>query len=289
MICRLLALDVDGTLVGPDNHVTPELAAALADAEQTGVAVCLATGRSHMETVAVWRQLPLTAPHQPMVTVGGALVVDPADARTLWQRPLDRELAWEFADAVSELGYTVMALVDPWQHGVDYYLSEGEDIDFVERNLLSRMDFRVRRLPDLRDAGEAMPRPVRISALVQPGDAEMLSARLTERFGQRMHLHPILAPNYGVTIVEAFAPDANKWTGLGYVAKQLDIGPEQVVAVGDDINDAPMLRGAGLGVAMPDATDAARGAADIVADAGLAAFIQGLLDGRFDGVRTGQG
>jgi hydroxymethylpyrimidine pyrophosphatase-like HAD family hydrolase len=69
--------------------------------------------------------------------------------------------------------------------------------------------------------------------------------------------HPIL--------VEGTPPGLNKATGLAWLADYLRIPPEAVLAVGDNDNDAPMLEWAGVGVALDNASPAARAAADWVA------------------------
>ncbi|MBS3821775.1 MAG: HAD hydrolase family protein, partial [Phycisphaerae bacterium] len=76
---KLLALDVDGTLVQPDNRVAPDVRTAIADVAGAGLRVCLATGRSYVETVDVWQQLawPVDRPAEAMAVVGGAMVVEP--------------------------------------------------------------------------------------------------------------------------------------------------------------------------------------------------------------------
>jgi len=66
---RLLALDIDGTLVGPDQVVAPDVVAALAPAAEGGLRICLATGRSYAESVGIWRQLHLPGPGEAMILV----------------------------------------------------------------------------------------------------------------------------------------------------------------------------------------------------------------------------
>jgi hypothetical protein len=61
-----------------------------------------------------------------------------------------------------------------------------------------------------------------------------------------------------------------------YIAQAYRIGMGSVAAVGDDVNDLPLLSGAGLGVAMPDAPPTVRDAAGQVAERGLADFIYSL-------------
>jgi hydroxymethylpyrimidine pyrophosphatase-like HAD family hydrolase len=113
--------------------------------------------------------------------------------------------------------------------------------------------------------------------VVDPADGKALVGRLRQQLDGQLELHAILAPNYGVTIVEAFAAQANKFTAIRHVAQARQIPPERIVAVGDDVNDIPMLTGAGLGAAMPHAPGNVKAAADVVAENGLAAFVSDLL------------
>lgn len=274
---KLLALDVDGTLAGPDNIVPDETVEALADAERAGLRICIATGRSFREALPVWRQLRLSPPCEPMILVGGAMVTESETGRTLYHRPIARELAWEFADAMAELGFCAMAIVDGWRHGVDYYLSTDGDLASAQRAWLSKMEVRLVRVRRLSQA-EDMPAPLRVSTVVPAAaGAEPLALELRRRFEGRLNVNAILAPNYGVMIVEAHAAGADKFSALTYVAQALRVGPGRIAAVGDDINDLAMLRGVGMGVAMPTAPPHVRAAAHRVAERGLAAFVRELV------------
>ncbi len=280
---KLLGIDVDGTLIGPDQQVTRQIIRAVGAADRAGLRICLATGRSYVETASIWRQLRLTAPHAPLILIGGALVCEPLTGRTLWGRTIPRRLAFEFADALDELGHSAMAIVDAWRWGVDYYLAESADADVAARRWFAKMDVKVRRVRRLADAPE-FPNPLRISFVVDPDRAAVTVAKLLEQFGARLNIHSIVAPNYGVTVIEGFAGGTDKSAALTYVAQGYQISPGHIAAVGDDVNDLAMIRKAGLGVAMGRAAESVRSAADYVATDGLAAFIDGLVAGRFDGV-----
>ena len=129
-------------------------------------------------------------------------------------------------------------------------------------------------------AGADIPEPLRVTALVDPADGEALAGRLQQRFGDQLELHAIRAPNYGVTVIEAFAAGASKASALKYVAQGYRLAASKVVAVGDDVNDIPMLRWAGAGLAMPAAAPAVREAADAVVEGRLAEIIDRLADGQ---------
>lgn len=278
---ELLAIDVDGTLIGADQLVTADVKAAVAAAGRAGLRVCLATGRSLAETLPVWRQLPLSPPYQPLVVVGGAMVCEPDLGRTLFQRTVPRQAAFDFADELARENLPAFAFVDAWRHGVDYYCAEHGQAELAQREWFSKMRVKVRRVSRLRDDPLA-PEPARISTVADPGRACLLADRLAEQFRGVLHVHAIVAPNYGVTVVEAFSVQADKFKAVTYVAQSHVIPPARMAAVGDDINDLSMIRGAGLGVTFPHAPPAVREAADHVAKDGLAAFIHQLVDGRFD-------
>ena len=79
-----------------------------------------------------------------------------------------------------------------------------------------------------------------------------------------------------MVILEAFANETSKWEALKYIAQGHRIGTGAIAAVGDDVNDLPMIRGAALGVAVSNAKDEVKAAADIVAENGLADLIRNL-------------
>ncbi len=276
---ELLALDCDGTLVGPDSLVPPDVVDAVAQAQDAGLRICLATGRNYKETVGIWQQLRLTEPYEPMILVGGALVSEPDTGRTLYHRPLARDLACEFADALADEGYCALTLVDAWRHPLDYILTEAGDVDEVEQRWLSRMPCTTQRVARLGDVRDTMPDPLRITTIVAPEDGPGLVERLQSRFDDSLTIHAILAPNYGVWIVECFHQETNKFNALKYVAQAHRIPPGRIIAVGDDVNDLAMIEGCGLGVAMAKAPASVKAAADVVVEGSLATFIHNLLAG----------
>jgi len=163
----LLALDVDGTLVGPDQIVPPEVVEALAAAQAAELRVCLATGRSFTESMDVWRQLRLRGELEPMILVGGALVGEPHTGRSLYQRAIRPNLACRFADALAERGYAAMVLVDGWRHAVEYFLTDTGNIAAVRRGWFDKLRASSRTVGRLSEAAD-LPEVLRISAVAEP-------------------------------------------------------------------------------------------------------------------------
>jgi hydroxymethylpyrimidine pyrophosphatase-like HAD family hydrolase len=88
-------------------------------------------------------------------------------------------------------------------------------------------------------------------------------------------------PAYGVDVMEIFDPAVNKWQGILHVARLHGVGPAEIVAIGDDVNDLPMIRAAGLGVAMGNArAEVKQAAARVIGrndEDGLAIFLDELV------------
>jgi hypothetical protein len=277
---RMIALDVDGTLVRPDQSVAPEVVDALAEAEASGILVTLATGRALTETLPAWRQLRRFGEAAPIVVLGGAMVCEPDSGRTLWQHPIAPPVVERFQQAVLDRQASVIAAVDRWRTGHDYLAVLGSDRERIERQWLSRLGLSVGR-PARLDTGGSGPEIIRLNAVAaeDDGEGERLARQIGRDFEGELIVRAIHAPNLRLMLIEAFAAGTDKSEGVRYVGQPRRIPLSKAVAIGDDINDVQMLRRAGLGVAMPDAPPQVREAADVVAEDGLGPFLRKLLDG----------
>lgn len=273
---KLLVLDVDGTLVGADSVVPIDAVEVLGEASRAGIGVTLATGRSLAETVGVWRQLDLGARALPIILYGGAMVAEPRTGRTLYQKTIPRDVAVEFSEALQAEGHSAMAGIDPWRHGLDFYMARAADAEEFLRNWRKGPEVEIRQVDRLADV-EDLPAALRVHAVVDADEAGPLAERLGRRFGRRLTLHPIAVPAYGVTVIEAHAAGATKWTAIQYLLQGLRLTPRDVIAVGDDVNDMDMLRRAACGAAMAPAPAALRDVADRIVSDGLAAFIREVV------------
>ncbi len=115
---RLLAIDIDGTLVNSRGELTSATQQALDEAGRAGIHVVLATGRRYR------RALPLVAPLSisvPLVTTSGALIKEPSEHRTLFQARFERELLLETLGFIAAAGYEAMLQADTFDYGYDFF------------------------------------------------------------------------------------------------------------------------------------------------------------------------
>jgi hydroxymethylpyrimidine pyrophosphatase-like HAD family hydrolase len=120
-----------------------------------------------------------------------------------------------------------------------------------------------------------------MSAMADADTLDGLHARSREILGSRVHNHRLMNKNYQGYILEFLSPESGKWNALARVAAGLGVAPDEIAAVGDDHNDADMLRNVGLGLAMGNAVEAAlEGADDVVpsnAEGGAVDAIERIL------------
>lgn len=274
---RMIAIDLDGTLLSPAGRVTPRAKAAVHRALGNGLLVCFATGRNWTESQDVLEALD----HYPTaVFVGGAMVVDTHHRVTLHRTLMDPRLAAEVSGFLEQAGQAAMALHDLGERGLEYLISTHAPLNAATQAWMDVTRAKLRRLPSLAD--HPHDGTVRLGICAEPGEVRKIKLLLEDRFGDRLLCQNLMVPTYGVEVLEIFDPAVNKWEGVLHVARRHGVEPGQIVAIGDDVNDLPMIRNAGLGVAMGNARPEVQAVAARVigtnADEGLAAFLDELVD-----------
>lgn len=247
MVYRLLVVDIDGTLVNARREITPPVRAAVAAAQARGVRVCLATGR-------IWasaRQfVEGVGADPPVILYNGAMVYDFIRDEVWVQTPLPRQQARDVLRILRD-----HPALQPHLYVGDrvYVPVMNETTKIYER----KDSVRTEAVGDLADwlAVDAMK-------ILIIGDRAPLAAVAAhiDRLPYPVN-HVFSQDDY----LEILPPGVNKGTALEAMADRLGIAPEEVIAVGDNLNDLTMIRVAGLGVAMANAPEGLRARAAFVA------------------------
>ncbi len=269
----LLALDLDGTLLD-SQHALPEAnRAALHRAHAAGLRIVLCTGRAFTETRPILDLIGLDL--DATVTVFGALVTDAATGATLDRTPVPLDVAHAVTAWFQRDGFPVLWLTDPNEAGDDGFVLAGPRRHPAVDQWIERSPCVVRNV-DRVPADTAAP--VRLSIIDESDVLEGVSVRLRAAFDGRLTHNVLHAPPYRLSLIEAFAPQVNKWYGVAKLCARWGIDPRRTIAVGDDVNDVEMLRQAGLGVAMGNAPPAVRAAAGRVTATNDACGVARVLD-----------
>lgn len=257
---RLLALDIDGTLVNSRDELTAATVAAIERACNAGIRVVLATGRRYS------RALPLVEPlklHVPLISASGALIKDPIDHRTLFRATFLPGVLEATLRTVAAAGYEAVLYGDTYCEGFDFYctrldVEQSELAEYLERNPDC-----ARPWPNLMTS----PPPDIFSGFASGTQNAMLDLgrTLEDQFGGDLYVHVLRSPRYTGWMCEICPGGVSKWSAVLQLAHQWGITDQEICAVGDDVNDIPMISGAGLGVAMGNAKPEVKAVADRIA------------------------
>jgi Cof subfamily protein (haloacid dehalogenase superfamily) len=273
---KLVAIDLDGTLLSPGGVVSPRTREAVHHALDAGFRICFATGRNLTESLGV---LEAVGHFDPAVFVGGAFIYDTRKKVTLHRTLMHPDLARELCAFFESQGEAALALQDTHTAGVDYLASRDFDLHSNTEKWMKATRSVLKRAPGM--ATLPHNHTMRISIVTDLERGQNIRVQLDQAFGSRIVSHGFTSMFNNVAVVEAFDPTVNKWKGIQHVAGQYKILPAEIVAIGDDVNDVPMIKNAGLGVAMGNATPETLNAAGKIigknTDDGLALFLEDLV------------
>jgi Cof subfamily protein (haloacid dehalogenase superfamily) len=273
---RLLALDIDGTLVNSRDELTPRTRAALLRAVQHGIRLVLATGRRYSRALPLVEPLGLDA---PLITASGALIKCPLSHRTLFRAGFERKVLCDTLQVIDRAGYHAVLYTDSFHEGFDFYCG-CLDVESRELTDFYALNAGCERLwPMLMsDPPEGIFSGFAIGTRPQ---MTKLAAELEERLPGQLYLHVLRSPRYLGHMCEIAPAGVSKWSGICHLAERWGILPHEICAVGDDVNDIPMIQAAGLGVAMGNALDEVKAVADRIApthdEDGLVEVVDWLL------------
>jgi hypothetical protein len=250
MPIKLLALDIDGTLLTTRGELTPRNRNAIRQARSQGVHVVLLTGRRFGSAYQLLRELQFDA---PLISHNGALTKDTRTLETLDIYPLEVEVAHRVIATAREFGTDLICCRDE-PLGQGKMVVEGvSETNVVLRRYLLKYHDAVVEVGDLLEA--VTEPPIQLMFSGRCGQMEAFADRLQQAIGDRIRLFKTRYPSVDLTILDAVSARASKGDSLARVAEQHGIARDEVMAIGDNHNDLPMLQYAGLGVVMANAED----------------------------------
>ncbi|QDR81905.1 Cof-type HAD-IIB family hydrolase [Sporomusa termitida] len=243
MKIKLIALDLDDTLLDSKLAVSPRACAAIRKAVAIGVMVTIATGRMYASALPYARQLGLDV---PIITYNGALIKSCLSGEVLLNRPVPRELTGQILALCRERGWHVQTYVDDELHvaELNHYAQRYAELAGVPAVVLGNRLYT--------EAGC----PSKILIMADPAEIVKISGQLKAAFAGKLSI-AVSKP----TFLELTDPLANKGQALAFLADGLGIKQAEIMALGDSGNDLAMVQYAGWGVAMGNANAAVKAAA----------------------------
>ncbi|MDD4569220.1 MAG: Cof-type HAD-IIB family hydrolase [Tepidanaerobacteraceae bacterium] len=284
---KLIALDVDGTLINSDHILTSRTLRAIKNVKDTGIKITIATGRHYLSAIRMARKIQINA---PLICSDGAIIKDIHSNNTIYHL-LPREIAVDVMKMAQEYNnfniqvftkngkiyagpsyrrtYFKRFLSVPLKHSLRGYYNLMRDFVFIPVKNTGNIEGTIEALDDA-------PAKVVIHGSERTEDLKDFTNKIVSKYGNKISITSAIE-----NCIDILNGGISKAKGLSILSDKLGIKREEIVTVGDNINDMEMLEYAGLGVAMGNAPDQVKSKADYVTasnnDDGLAKFLEKLL------------
>lgn len=244
---KLIAMDMDDTFLNDDMCISEENKAAVRKAEQAGVKVIIASGRSYASTKQYIRELALP---NLTISLNGAYIHDPLDDRVVSAFPIDTDITQKILKEIEPFHvYTNFSC------GEKVFWHGGEAYDQLYRSM-NRIQL------DYVDSLTELSKTTQAGKLLMADDRSTLET-----------IKDLIRLKYGEVVNVAFSKPffleitdnkASKGAAMLEVARRYGISADEVVAIGDSENDLSMIRSAGLGIAVANAAEKVKREADYI-------------------------
>lgn len=267
MAYKLIAMDLDGTLLNDQKVITEKTKAALMAAQNKGIRLALASARPSPGLFRERDALDMQNFNGILMSYNGGRIVDAETGNVLFETSMDVQETKKVLRQLEKLPVTPIL-----DDGAKFYVTEkdGYKVDYECRNN-NMICSEVGNLADFLTFA-----PIKILMSVQPEELPIVQKQIAAFLPESLTVVQTAA-----FYLEIIPKVINKGQGIRDICKVLGMEPAEVIAFGDAENDIPMLRAAGMGVAMGNAQETVKAAADMVTlsnnDDGIAAALEKLL------------
>ena len=264
---KLIAMDLDGTLNNDQKIITEKTKAALMAAQKRGIRLALASARPSPGLFKERDVLRLQDYNGILMSYNGGRIVDAATGKVLFETSMDLAQTKQVLRRLEALPVTPIL-----DDGVQFYVADknGYKVDYECKNN-NMTCTEVGNLADFLSFA-----PIKILMSVQPEELAEVQKQIADFLPETLTVVQTAA-----FYLEVIPKVINKGQGIRDICAVLGIDPSEVISFGDAANDIPMLREAGMGVAMGNAAEAVKAAANMVTlsnnEDGIAAALEKLL------------
>jgi Cof subfamily protein (haloacid dehalogenase superfamily) len=249
---KLLVVDIDGTLLDKYGNISTVDTEALSKVVNSGIRVSLSTGRVVQASLQFIKQLSLDGYH---MFFDGALVYSPEKDEEVYINPINNEIVGQMVDFAHLNGINLELFSKA------HFFTERETWVTDIRRKFFGLEPTILDLAKLGQNERIIKGGVVVSSIEEKAKAN--DFRL--HFKNHLNFFLTRTPAYpDIDFYNVVAPDVSKGKALEALASFLGISLTEVMAIGDGINDIPLLSSVGLAVAMDNASDELKAVADHV-------------------------
>ena len=247
---KIIVLDLDGTLTNRDKIITPRTKEALMNAQEAGNVVVLASGRPTAGVEPLARELELSRFGSYILSYNGGEIINWETQEMVYENVLPNEVVPVLYECARTHQLSILTY-----DGAEIITENSQDPYVLKEAFLNKMAVR-----ETNDFLTDITLPVAKCLIV--GDADKLiplEAELCLRLQGRINV--FRSEPY---FLELVPQGIDKALSLAVLLKEIGVAREEVIAIGDGYNDLSMIRFAGLGIAMGNAQEPVKKAADYI-------------------------
>lgn len=262
---KLITIDVDGTLVTPLKRLTKENIAAIEKAKDAGIHIALVSGRPFHSMVDLNKRLGLDKKGHFTICQNGSYVFD-----NFSQKPM-----FGTFQSPSDL-VKVAKLLENYR--LDISAMDGENFYSNKKraNIYTKIDAKIHKMPIKLVDYENLPEDMefgRFMVLGSKGEIKRFIENMPDEI--KNNYYPVQTAPF---LVEIMNKNTNKGYAISQMAEKLGYKMEEVMAIGNEKNDIPMLEAAGFAVAMGNAVDELKKHADYITKSNLKSGVGHAID-----------
>lgn len=257
---KLIAIDLDNTLLDDEKKISKENLNVVYELMDKGYEVVIATGRRYWSAKQLTKDID-----RPMVVLAnnGNVVRDTKTDNILIKKYLNKKDFKVLIEEGKKRNLQPIIHVDNYEEGCDIII-EMDKTDKGYNNYLSHGEERYKKVENFLELNEE-----KILAVIYAGskkDLESFHFDINERYPKKYNSHVMENIEIAEALLEIMNPLGSKWLSLMEYAKEKGIAQSQIIAIGDDNNDAEMIKNAGCGIAMKNASEQVKKVADIITE-----------------------
>ena len=249
---KMICLDIDGTLLNSNHQITKNVKEVINKvANEINIPVILVSARMPKGIVFLQRELEI---EEPMICYSGALILD-KNGEIISKESIDISNLEEIYKTVNKHNIHISLYKDDewYVEKLDYWAKQESDITNI--------------IPKIADFGQLIELwktektgPNKILCMANPYEISLLKEEIKANSNVNvLNIYPSKT-----TYLEIMPTNASKTSAISYLEKKFDVSKNEIIAMGDNYNDVDMLRYAGIGIAMGNATEDVKKSADDV-------------------------
>jgi len=251
---KLLALDLDGTLLNSKEEISKKNLEAIKRVNKKGVKIIVTTGRSYASAESYITKINI---NDPVITYNGAVIHD--FENVIRKITLKDNLIKDILKLLKDMDYAPIIYDENHKY---YETFGGYTHDFLEfSKTFERELIKVENIID-----REWKNVIRLSVVTGEPDIPLLHSELKKNFGEKIKTLDTYFVGWNFWIFEILSKDCSKSNGLSFLCNTYNIEQEEVIAVGDNNNDLDMITWAGMGVAMKNGLTSVIKEADYVTE-----------------------